>query len=107
MMLLSGLCCSCGCNNTGYSGESGEKVTPATTEISGRRIFEKYCAACHGRDGAAGIGGAANLQQLTLDSAGIRDVLMNGRGFMPAFHNTLTPKEIDNMIQFVQTRSGK
>lgn len=62
----------------------------ATTETDAQKLYALHCTNCHGADGKAGKVGARDLALSTLDVAGIKDVILNGKGNMPAVKVTDT-----------------
>jgi hypothetical protein len=50
----------------------------------GRALFENNCASCHGPDGKLGLAGAKDLSATQLDEAGIKTIILQGKGLMPA-----------------------
>ncbi len=68
---------------------------------TGKILFEAKCATCHGSDGTAGIGNAANLKTSQLDSIAITDRIRNGQGGMPAFKGKLSDAEIHKLESYV------
>jgi cytochrome c6 len=71
--------------------------------ISGKDLFQKNCAHCHGADGTRRFLGAPNLQKSTLDGARITTIIQNGKRFMPSFKNKLTEEEIKELTAFLKT----
>jgi len=85
-----------------------ERTAPPETQAvseeintPGKALFERHCSACHGTDGAAGIGGAADLPLSHLDTGEILSVIRNGRGAMPPFGNTFSDDEAAALVQYV------
>ena len=89
-----------------------EAVTPpietTTTEISAKELYDTKCTPCHGanREGLSGLAPAltpASLEDLSDNK--IRNALLNGRPStaMPAFKDTLSPGEIDALLQFIKS----
>jgi ubiquinol-cytochrome c reductase cytochrome b subunit len=80
--------------------------TPSGPIADGARLFyTKGCLNCHLINGYGGRRGP------DLSSAGARRTrsyltltILGGRGNMPAFANNLTPKEVDDLIAFLETR---
>lgn len=75
----------------------------------GAALYQQQCATCHGAKGEGGTGtalGNAAMLALTPDHF-IRHAIVNGRQDtpMPAFGNTLSGTDIDNLTAFVRSRS--
>lgn len=68
-------------------------------------LFRQHCATCHGDDGkgtAAGKAlGAPDLTTVHAPAAALAQVVSQGRGNMPAFASTLTPRQIREVVQAV------
>jgi uncharacterized membrane protein SirB2 len=50
----------------------------------GKALYENSCASCHGPDGKLGLAGAKDLAATQLDEAGIKTIILQGKGLMPA-----------------------
>jgi mono/diheme cytochrome c family protein len=87
------------CSDNNYAG-NGNKTNTAD---NGAALFNARCASCHGEDGTAGIGNAANLQTSKLDSTAVRERVTNGKGAMPSFKEQLTEAEIKKLAAYVFT----
>ncbi len=79
--------------------------TPATDEL-----YAISCAGCHGatRQGVSGLGPALTPESLTaLSDAKVRETILNGRSgtIMAAFEGTLSPEEIDALLQLIKYTS--
>lgn len=73
--------------------------------VTGRDVYAKQCARCHGADGGGGIGKKLNDGSATTkypDPAAMVELMVDGQGQMPSFAKTLTPAEIDAVIRYVR-----
>lgn len=50
----------------------------------GKSLYEANCVLCHGSDGKLGMAGAKDLGATVLDQAGIKEIILHGKGAMPA-----------------------
>ncbi len=50
----------------------------------GKALYEANCKLCHGTDGKLGMAGAKNLTASVMDVAAIKDIILHGKGAMPA-----------------------
>ncbi len=87
------------CSGNNYAGNGNRAATPD----NGTALFSARCASCHGDDGTAGIGNAANLQTSKMDSAAVSERVTNGKGAMPAFKGQLNEAEIKKLAAYVLT----
>ncbi len=83
-------------------------TTPAA--VSAKELFGTKCAACHGanRQGIPGLASALTPESLAaLSDSEIKDTILDGRSgtVMPAFKGTLSPEEIDALIQLIKHTS--
>jgi quinohemoprotein ethanol dehydrogenase len=87
------------------AGEGTEHSGESTTEgdpTAGKQVFEDNCSGCHGLDGHGGNGGPS--------LAGVTDVehvvaqVTNGGGGMPAFGDTLSSQQIQDVAAYVTQR---
>ncbi|HET6991581.1 MAG TPA: c-type cytochrome [Bacteroidia bacterium] len=92
---------SCSANETRTTSESG--TVPESVEFvdSGKMLFEQKCSTCHGSDGTAGIGNAADLQKSSLDSFSIIRTITNGKNGMPAFKDQISQTGIKQVQHYV------
>ena len=67
---------------------------------AGIGVFARYCAPCHGTDGAGGHGGGPALTR-ALPRAQVVTIVAGGRGTMPALSTTLTAEQISDVAAFV------
>jgi mono/diheme cytochrome c family protein len=91
--------------------ETADTYTPDThnpstaghaTEVpEGKILFEQKCTVCHGSDGTAGIGNAANLQISKADSTLSAQVIAEGKGSMPSFKSQLSTQQIRQLVGYV------
>ena len=80
LALLAGVLFSCNDNNHATQVPDTTNETAETVlAIPGQLVFQQKCTACHGNDGTAGIGNAANLQTSRLDRGTITKLIINGR----------------------------
>lgn len=77
--------------------------TESTATVNGKVLFEAKCVVCHGSDGRAEIGGAANLATSTLTQEATAAVIANGRKSMRAYNQELSAEEIDSITAYIHT----
>ena len=51
---------------------------------SGKALYEANCKLCHGDDGKLGAAGAKDLTATIMDVTAIKEIIVNGKGAMPA-----------------------
>lgn len=84
------------------SDTNNEPVANAKVEVSESQIlFEQKCSLCHGNDGTAGIGNAANLQTSKADSATSLQIITDGKGSMPPFKSQFSEQQIHKLVGYV------
>jgi mono/diheme cytochrome c family protein len=81
---------------------------PSAAADSGQAIFETRCARCHGTDGSGGFGPAlAGVVTAAFpDAADEEAVVVDGRGSMPSFDDSLTPEQITAVVEYTRTGLG-
>ncbi len=99
------LLAACSNNNPTSNTASSQPATNETgvAEDKSKDLFEKKCATCHGNDGTAGIGNAANLQTSQSDSASVTQQISNGKNAMPSFKSQLSGVEVQRLRNYVFT----
>lgn len=86
-----------------------EAPTGPERTIEGERLYNQYCARCHGTDGrpteaaptASSLADMANVQRLTDES--IKGVIRGGRGQMPGFGDRFTDATLQVLVAYVRT----
>lgn len=73
--------------------------------MQGKKVYKKYCLACHGADGTMGMSGAKDLSESELDLVQRELIIANGKGMMTPFKNILTPEEITAVAKYTMTLS--
>lgn len=101
IVLTLGLVQACG-GGSSERGSADTATTPAKS-VDGKSLFESKCVVCHGSDGTAGIGGAANLATSTLSEAASEAVVANGRGAMRAYKEEMSAEEIKLVNAYILT----
>jgi sulfite dehydrogenase len=76
---------------------------------AGKTVFASAgCGGCHTLKDAGSNGNVGpNLDQLKPPFARVKVQVENGGGPMPAFKNTLSPKQIDDVATYVSSVAGK
>jgi uncharacterized membrane protein SirB2 len=57
---------------------------PAVAANDGKALYMANCVLCHGADGKLGASGAKDITATTLDVSQIKELILNGKGLMPA-----------------------
>ena len=93
-----------GGEGTGHAGQSPNEPTDevAGDAGAGAAVWSDNCAGCHGTNGT-GANGGPNLvgNEIALDPAKVRAQVTNGGGGMPAFKDTLTTQQINDVTAYV------
>ena len=75
-------------------------------KLSGKALFKKNCAVCHGSEGAGGVGIPLNMHDFLMTSSNryLSQTIKLGRPgrIMPAF-STLTDVQIQSIIQYIRS----
>ncbi len=74
---------------------------------TGKDIYEKNCAKCHGKDGAKKAFGVKSLQKSILSATENYEIITNGKGKMPSWKATLTPEQINQVIEYLDILKQK
>ncbi len=87
---------------------STEQVSDSTTVdesnvvVSGKKIYDNNCMACHGSDGKLGAGGALDLSTSKMSTEEMSTIIDEGRNGMPPHkHVCKTQEEKDSLVSFV------
>jgi hypothetical protein len=90
------------CNDDSQQKKKTLQIIEFASQDTVNLLFENNCAACHGKDGTAGISGAANLQTSQLKTDSIRQIITEGRNNMPSFKKILNPSQIQKISDYVK-----
>jgi cytochrome c oxidase cbb3-type subunit 3 len=97
---------------TAFSRSSIPELTKDVNAMkAGERLFSNYCSQCHGAD-AKGNTGYPNLTDNDWlyggEAENILTTILAGRnGVMPAFGAALDEKSLENVVNYVQSLSGR
>jgi len=96
-----------------WTDSKGAYMEPAAVE-SGKYIYENQCAPCHEAADLHLIKNPPKLDGLfrrsALPSGGplsdqaVRDVILHGRGIMPPFQQTISQKDLDDLMEYLHTK---
>ena len=74
----------------------------------GTELYKQYCESCHGRDMATSSPLVFDLRKFPKNEAErFRASVINGKGGMPSFRDTLTDDDVTNLWAYVQSGGGK
>ncbi|WP_217914663.1 PQQ-binding-like beta-propeller repeat protein [Miltoncostaea marina] len=87
---------------TGHGGQGGGAEPESGDPDDGRTVFAENCSSCHGADGRGGNGGPdlSKLPNARVPERVAAKVRNGGNG-MPAFRDTLTPNQINDVAAYV------
>jgi uncharacterized membrane protein SirB2 len=77
------------------------KVSDQIASNDGKALYEANCKLCHGDDGKLGLAGAKDLSTTVLDIAGINEIILKGKGAMPAA--AVTDEQANAISEYVNT----
>lgn len=123
---LSAFGCARRQGGAGVASAQGDTLRVELTyeQRKGQRVFTRYCAVCHGAEGAGDGFNAYNLnprprdlsdaqfQRAVSDEWLAEVIAQGGRGvnrspLMPAWGHTLTRGQVREVVAFIRTLSGK
>jgi quinohemoprotein ethanol dehydrogenase len=92
---------------TGHAGEAPTEPTSGDA-TAGKAVWADNCAGCHGLAGTGGNGGPSLADNPNAaDPVKVRAQVTNGGGGMPAFKDTLTQQQIDDVAAYVSEDIAK
>lgn len=83
-------------------GNSRPDTRAADGKADGAKVYEIYCAGCHGPDGRRGEGPMRLVDGKRKPTAEIRDVVENGRNEMPGWKRRLHVDELEAVVEHTQ-----
>jgi cytochrome c oxidase cbb3-type subunit 3 len=85
----------------------GAPAAATASGTSGKDIFAKNCAGCHGAKGEGRLAGAPKFAdpawQKGQDDAELIGIIRNGKGRMPVWKDKLTDKQITTVEAYIRT----
>lgn len=79
--------------------EKGSVISATLTD--GKEIYNATCISCHGADGKTGLSEANDISKTSMDTNGIVQVIMNGKGTMTKIE--MTNEQAAAVAAFVET----
>jgi len=67
-----------------YHKKKGLADNSAIASNDGKALYEANCKLCHGDNGKLGMAGAKDLSASVLDVVGMKEIIIHGKGAMPA-----------------------
>jgi len=61
-----------------------KEVDTTIAANDGKALYEANCTLCHGADGKLGMSGAKDLSSSVMDLGAIKEIIIHGKGAMPA-----------------------
>lgn len=82
-----------------YHGKKAQADNSALASNDGKALYENNCKMCHGDDGKLGMSGAKDLSVSALDLNGMKEIILHGKGTMPA--STLNEEQAQAVAEYV------
>ncbi len=70
--------------------------------LHGKALYNAQCLVCHGKNGAAGLSGAKNLQISKKTDAEITSIINTGKNTMPKMDGKFNEQEIKALVSYVK-----
>lgn len=102
LALTSGTLWLASCSGDREQSAEGSAATPADPLVRGKKIYNRYCIACHGSDGSMGANGAFNLKTTGLSLEEKIHIITNGRNTMTPFAKVLSADEIAAVAAYTE-----
>jgi mono/diheme cytochrome c family protein len=87
---------------------AGERRFAADAIDKGREQYNRICVQCHGRNLINAGTTVYDLRKFPVDQPErFRQAVLQGRGAMPSWKETLTPEQLEWLWAYVGSRGGK
>lgn len=83
-----------------------EQTLAGNASAGGKEIYTQYCQNCHGEKGNAGMSGAKDLTISTLTAEEKKQLIMKGKGAMPAY-TIFDQNEMNSLVEYVESLKVK
>jgi mono/diheme cytochrome c family protein len=81
-------------------------VADDAATAGGERLYEKYCATCHGDELQNNSGIAFDLRRLKADEhPRFVNALQHGKNAMPSWQGVLTPEQIEALWRYIRANA--
>jgi mono/diheme cytochrome c family protein len=85
---------------------SAVAIAEDTTADKGARVYDKYCATCHGDDLQNNSGIAFDLRRLRVDEhPRFVNSVLHGKKVMPAWQGVLTADQIEELWAYIRAHA--
>lgn len=84
-------------------GDGGDPGDGGEEAVSGEDVYRQRCSNCHGGDGGGSSGPSLEGVADRLSVEEHLEVVEEGRGAMPGWDGTLTPEEIEAVVDYQRT----
>ena len=100
----------CGCQAERRKSDAELGLNP--TQVIGRQVFDRQCGGCHeaysshARKGPSlqGLFKHPYLKNgMPANDERVREIVVSGRAMMPAFSRALTPRQVDELMEYLHT----
>ena len=92
------------CNSEESADALPRKVKTKTEKperkYDGKKVYQKYCVACHGAFGNSEINGAKDLTVSHMSKEERIEIVKNGKGLMTPFKGSLKPGQIEAVVDY-------
>lgn len=76
--------------------------------VRGARLYDKYCATCHGDDLQNNSGVAFDLRRLKADERPrFVDSVLHGKNAMPSWQGVLAPSQLDDLWAYIRAHADQ
>jgi mono/diheme cytochrome c family protein len=87
-------------------GAAAATAQDATTIEAGEQFYDEHCASCHGAR-LSSTGAMPDLKEQKADGrARFDQMVMNGRGQMPAWQGVIGRAELDQLWAYIRSRAA-
>ena len=105
---LAAAACGGGGGSGGNGGSGGDSAGDQANSAGAKVFADAGCKNCHTLKAAGAKGTVGpNLDQLQPSSALVSKQVRNGGGVMPSFKGKLSPKQIQDVADYVSSVAGK
>lgn len=100
-------CSDSGDTNKSNSGKKEVKQVaekqPVDDLAVGKKLFKKWCVACHGMTGDMEVNGAKDLGKSVMTLEEKVEIISNGKGLMTPFKEMMLEEEIIQVAKYTDT----
>ena len=108
LVLIVSVIAACSGSTASTNGADADGAAATDNgDIDAAKLYTQFCTQCHGADGKLGLAGAKDLTTSEMTREQKINIVTNGKGGMTPYKDMLSTKEIEAVVDYLDTRFGQ